>query len=192
MTKNKIKKTALKLYGAYGYEGTTMNEIAKEVGIKKPSLYAHFLSKEDILKEIFNDVITDYSGHLHEIVTACQNRDTYYKLLHIFIEFINYFEKNQEKKCFWNRIYMFPPESIKESVFKSIMDAEYGFIKAIYMIFNSGMRNNEIREGNIEDMVMLYYYMLTGFLTCSGFGSEDDFEKRIAGCWNVYWEGIKK
>jgi TetR/AcrR family transcriptional regulator, cholesterol catabolism regulator len=47
-----ILDTAIILFGKRGYAGTTMRDIAKEVGILPGSLYAHISSKETLLDEI--------------------------------------------------------------------------------------------------------------------------------------------
>ncbi|MGZ7095989.1 MAG: TetR/AcrR family transcriptional regulator, partial [Methanobacterium sp.] len=41
-TKERIFDAAIKLFAQYGFEGTSMREIAEEVGIKKASMYSHF------------------------------------------------------------------------------------------------------------------------------------------------------
>ena len=46
--KLEILSIAQNLFATKGYNGTTMNDIAKEIGIKKASLYSHFESKESI------------------------------------------------------------------------------------------------------------------------------------------------
>jgi AcrR family transcriptional regulator len=50
---SKIVQTALDIFSKNGYRGTTMDDIAKELGVSKGALYSYFKSKEDILKEIF-------------------------------------------------------------------------------------------------------------------------------------------
>lgn len=47
-----IFETAVKLFGEFGYTGTTMRDIAKAVGLLPGSLYAHIDSKEALLLEI--------------------------------------------------------------------------------------------------------------------------------------------
>jgi TetR/AcrR family transcriptional regulator, cholesterol catabolism regulator len=47
-----ILDAAIVLFGKRGYTGTTMRDIAKEVGILPGSLYAHISSKETLLDEI--------------------------------------------------------------------------------------------------------------------------------------------
>ncbi|MGD0978480.1 MAG: TetR/AcrR family transcriptional regulator [Candidatus Bathyarchaeia archaeon] len=50
---SKIIQTALDIFSKNGYRGTTMGDIAKELGVSKGALYSYFKSKDDILKEIF-------------------------------------------------------------------------------------------------------------------------------------------
>lgn len=45
-TKKRIIEAALQLFARNGYEATSMADIAAAVGIKAPSLYAHFKSKQ--------------------------------------------------------------------------------------------------------------------------------------------------
>ncbi len=57
-TKNKIIKIALKKFCLSGYKEVSLTDIAKEVGITKPSLYHHFASKE----VLFGDVLDYFFG----------------------------------------------------------------------------------------------------------------------------------
>jgi AcrR family transcriptional regulator len=47
-----ILDSAIALFGKRGYNGTTMRDIAKDVGVLPGSLYAHISSKETLLDEI--------------------------------------------------------------------------------------------------------------------------------------------
>ncbi len=51
-TKQRIMNTALTLFSQKGYEAVGVEEIAKGVGIKAPSLYKHFKSKQAIFDAI--------------------------------------------------------------------------------------------------------------------------------------------
>ena len=49
-----ILEAATRLFGAQQYHGTTMRDIAREVGVLPGSLYAHIESKEALLLEVVN------------------------------------------------------------------------------------------------------------------------------------------
>lgn len=51
-TKEKILENALELFAQRGYLGTSMNEIAQQLGITKAALYKHYAGKQEILDSI--------------------------------------------------------------------------------------------------------------------------------------------
>ena len=53
-TREKIFDTSVKLFCEHGYEGATVRDIAREVGIKAGSIYNHFSSKEELLWEMYD------------------------------------------------------------------------------------------------------------------------------------------
>ncbi|MFC5719646.1 TetR/AcrR family transcriptional regulator [Streptomyces gamaensis] len=55
-TRERIQKTALKLFVKQGYEKTSLREIAEELGVTKAALYYHFKTKEDMLTAISEDL----------------------------------------------------------------------------------------------------------------------------------------
>ena len=81
-TKERIMETALKLFAEKGYLGTSMNDIAKQLGFTKAALYKHYTGKQEILNRIVERMNeTDYErakqfempeGNLTEIVAAYQ------------------------------------------------------------------------------------------------------------------------
>lgn len=57
-TKQKILDVAINLFAQNGFNAVSMQDIAQVVAIKKASLYYHFTSKDQILKEILQYPIT--------------------------------------------------------------------------------------------------------------------------------------
>lgn len=51
-TKQRILTEAVKLFSKEGYEAVSVDQIAKAVGIKAPSLYKHYKNKRDIFDSI--------------------------------------------------------------------------------------------------------------------------------------------
>ena len=51
-TKERILETALELFAQSGYLGTSMSDIAGELGITKGALYKHYAGKQEILDSI--------------------------------------------------------------------------------------------------------------------------------------------
>jgi len=51
-----ILKVAARLFAERGYERTTLEMVAEELGLSKPSLYYYVKSKEDILADLFREI----------------------------------------------------------------------------------------------------------------------------------------
>ena len=59
-TRQRVIDEALTLFSVRGYERVTVAEIAEAVGIKAPSLYNHFKSKQDIFNAILDEMKASY------------------------------------------------------------------------------------------------------------------------------------
>ena len=66
--KSTIMNATIRLFGQQGYTGTSMRDIAKEVGVLPGSLYAHIDSKETLLLEIVDEGIMGFLSAVEPIV----------------------------------------------------------------------------------------------------------------------------
>lgn len=64
-TKDKILSAGLKLFSEYGYSDVCMKEIAKEAGIKAPSIYKHFKSKQELFDTILDNSVIRLDEKIH-------------------------------------------------------------------------------------------------------------------------------
>lgn len=72
-TKQKILDQALELFSTKGYDSVSVGEIAKAVGIKAPSLYNHFPSKQAIFDAIVASTAAQYEADTGKIDIHVQN-----------------------------------------------------------------------------------------------------------------------
>ena len=72
-TKERILETALALFAQSGYLGTSMHDIAKELGITKGALYKHYASKQAIFDAIVKSTAAQYEADTDKIHIHVQN-----------------------------------------------------------------------------------------------------------------------
>ena len=71
-TKQKIQKEAMTLFAEKGYGAVYVGDIAKAVGIKTPSLYKHYRSKQDI----FDSCVEVFSERMEQVRNELRLPDT--------------------------------------------------------------------------------------------------------------------
>lgn len=75
MTKDKIMDVSIVLFSKYGYDGVSVRQIAREVGIRESSIYNHYSSKQDILKAILNYYVDEMVSDDIPLEQAAMNLD---------------------------------------------------------------------------------------------------------------------
>ena len=66
-TKQRILRGALRSFSQKGYDAVSVEQIANAVGIKAPSLYKHYKSKQDIFNAIFEETAKRYGAFAESI-----------------------------------------------------------------------------------------------------------------------------
>lgn len=190
MKKYEILEKSLELFANQGYFDTSMDDIAKAVGIKKASLYSHYSGKESIFKAVFDNILEDYASFIDGL-TACDGEINYLrKLTDIFSGYVKNCINNN-KMAFWDRYYYYPPEYLKDYIFEKTYDLEMHLIQSISSIFEQGIKNNSIRQRNADDLALAFYNMMIGFAMGIKFYDEKEIDKDITRCTDVFMDGIK-
>lgn len=73
VTKQAIRDAAIELISQHGFEAVNLRELAARCGIQAGSLYNHFGSKQELLRDLLHDVMQDLLADFNQQVAVLPN-----------------------------------------------------------------------------------------------------------------------
>lgn len=190
-TKERMKQAALPLFAHKGYEGTTMNEIAKLVGIKKASLYAHYKGKEELFFAIYEELEQEYVSLTQRIMSECEGCSAEDKLRQMFEQYVGYYARNPDIQAFWIQALFFTPSDVYSKFYLQIKEYQTTVEKWIEEAITEGIRSGIIPNDDPAKMSFAYQTFREGLLNGIIFLPEMNREESIRSMWSYFWLGIK-
>ena len=155
--KEEIIYATLELAAEYGLKSLSMSQIAEKVGIKKPSLYNHFESKETLIKEMYQFIREkskeripldniDYSAYLEK-----------YNAKEILTQSVLSYKKmvtDEKMYNFYKVIYS--ERTINTDASQILVEETKKMITATKNLFYVLQKNNKINIDNIDVAAMSF------------------------------------
>jgi AcrR family transcriptional regulator len=68
--KERLLRVATRLFARHGFEGTSVQDIVDAAGVTKGAMYHYYGSKDDLLFEVYHQLLTMQMSHLTDIVKS--------------------------------------------------------------------------------------------------------------------------
>ncbi|TCZ78855.1 TetR/AcrR family transcriptional regulator [Paenibacillus albiflavus] len=190
MTAKRIKDVALKHFAAYGYSGSSLAHIAEEVGIKKPSLYAHFKGKDDLFLRVLQDAFNEESTLLEQYLTK-ETNDTLHDRLYQFLVYYEARYEQNERNKFMMRMSFFPPPALYDNVMEYVYAHLDRLEDHLVALFTELSGTGKPYSFDPRQMAKAYLCLLDGVCVERLYGGADRFKQRLEASWNLYWLGLQ-
>lgn len=189
MSKQKILEAAFELFSKGHYNSVSISEISQKAGIKKPSVYAHFDSKESLFLEVFEEESSKIYKKLYNLISENEKGDAKFILNKILIESINYIRDNKPIGGFWAYLFFVTPYDLPEKIIDSIDKFKNLMKDLISEIIQNVIKNEKLTKEEIESLTYFYYCLLQGNLLMELNSDTFDMNK-VYKSWDYFWNGV--
>ncbi len=149
ITRDRLLKSALKIFSQKGFALASIREIAKDSGTTLPSIYYYFGSKEGLYQELMRVHFSILDSVIEKQPKTGSVRE---RIKSLFISIYCIMIKDVEFIRLMRIITYGPPQSAPIFDFGSYQRRLLGFIKSLII---EGVSNGEFRSGNADDMTLI-------------------------------------
>lgn len=183
MTREKIIEAAQIYFSKYGYEGTSLSLIAKEVGIRKASLYSHFPSKADLFLEVLNLTHEKTFLRIKELSldVSLDSKEKLKEIFHLFCtgESVKYF-------C----MSLVPPVELESETAEIFCKYDQEFNQYYLSLLQEYMSKNPSNKVTPHEASILFSITINGTLSKYRFSNEDEYKETVELCWDFFLRNI--
>lgn len=177
-SKTQIIQVATRLFARRGYAGTSLQSIADEVGMAKPSLLYHFSSKELLRDAVLTQLVAGWKTGFPEVLAAAQGPEDHFAAL--FTEAADFFRADPNRARLILREMVDRPRATRELV----GDAVAPWLPLVIHALEDGKVHGRVRPdvdplAYIMECIALVVGTFAAADLAAGLGGEDSIETSV-------------
>uniref|UniRef100_UPI003CFC3DB4 TetR/AcrR family transcriptional regulator n=1 Tax=Alcaligenes faecalis TaxID=511 RepID=UPI003CFC3DB4 len=187
-TTEKLQDAALARFAVQGFDATTMNEIAADVGIKKPSVYAHFRNKDELFLSLIPKIVEDELNHASQVL---QGGEGIKQQLRAYLEGIQERFEQSHQVRFWIRTLFAPPVHLYDVV----MEPMHVFMADLEGIIHRALAQSALARPemglSVDTLAMTYMALIDSLQSELLFGGARKYQRRLESVWLVFEAALR-
>lgn len=152
-----IVNVAIKRFIYYGIAKTTMDDIAKDLALTKPSLYYYYSNKSHLVRAVFDHVFAEYLS----LLQALPLNQSLEKILDDVIKIQWKLFKHYALLGYSTTFLFNAKDKILQHKFFEVKVSHIAFLT---QVFQAASRSNTTTYTNIDQLVHLYFSCMQGLL----------------------------
>ena len=186
-TKKAILEAAIELFGANGFESTSISQLAKKAGVGKGTVYSYFNTKHDIL-QAFCDGELEF---IHEQLTTKSDQDSHVidQMVTIYMAEFEYIRRNPE----FGRLYMQEIVFPRKALLEQHKEQENKYFEMLFPIIEKAKERGEVRRDMEPLHICGHFYALYLLIVHAWYSDiirEDEAEEAMRALFHQAVHGI--
>ncbi len=154
-----VLTASLKCFARYGYKKTTMEEIARELGLTKGALYSYARNKKDLYQKAVAQALTNWQVRVLEAVEEAATPEE--KFMALSFKAFNYLAADHDlRKILINDPEIFPMFP-KDDPFFAINENSRNMLRAV---LDQGIKSGVFRPLDLESATWLLFSIYKMFI----------------------------
>lgn len=183
MTALRLQEAALARFALQGFDATTMSEIANDVGIKKPSIYAHFRNKDELFLSLIPLVIEKELEHARHALRGGADIKLQMKL---YLKGIQERYEQSHSVGFWLRNLFMPPTHLYDAVMAPL----HAFMDELENIIRLAIEQSPLSADStsldVETLTLTFMSMIDSLQSELLYGGPEKYRRRLDAVWAVF------
>jgi len=187
--KSAIEDVALGLFASEGFEAASLGKIAEAVGIRKPSIYAHFRSKEDLFLHVFKQSLRRKRHMLLRHILEDRDRPFEEIFLTLTERLMHDYESDAQTR-FLLRMSYFPPSSLHDPVMELMGPFFTKAEQLLTSLLEKPPHQARLQTKNAQEAALAYITVLEGVLAETIYATPEHAARRLEAVFPVYCRGV--
>ncbi len=149
--KERLLRVATRLFARNGFEGTSVQDIVDAAGVTKGAMYHYYGSKDDLLYEVYHQLLTMQTTRLNDIVKGSGTPEERLRAAAIDVV-VSSLDNLDDMIVFFRSLHMLPED--RQTQIRAERRAYHDQFKALV---EEGMADGTFRTEVPADIVVHYY-----------------------------------
>ena len=183
MTRADILSEARTVFARRGYAEASLREIAGAVGIKTPSLYAHFSSKEALYEAVYAEVSIEHTAYFDELARSSSAMAPLERLRHLLGGIEAYYRDRPDLAEFSLRAAIAESGASGASLREIFLDSESTLASAVRHAHEEGVAAGVFGVDDPVGFTALFLVLMDGLFLQLTHYSPDVYRERFDLAW---------
>ncbi|SFR70926.1 transcriptional regulator, TetR family [Agromyces sp. CF514] len=183
MTRADILSEARTVFARKGYAEASLREIAGAVGIKTPSLYAHFPSKEALYEAVYAEVSVEHTAYFEELARSSSEMPPLERLGHLLGGIEAYYRDRPDLAEFSLRAAIAESGASGAGLREIFLDSESTLASAVKHAHEQGVADGRFAVDDSEGFTALFLVVMDGLFLQLTHYSPDVYRERFDLAW---------